>query len=70
MLGLMVSSIAQFAGEIGSENIIRKHVETSRARTVGRTVDRFPGDGKARDTCGRTKTNDIRPDQPGGPFDY
>lgn len=38
MLGLMVSSIAKFAGELGSNNVIRKHVERSRARTVGRTV--------------------------------
>ena len=38
MLGLMVSSISKFAGEIGSDNIIRKHVENSRAKTVGRSV--------------------------------
>ncbi|CAK4032143.1 voltage-gated potassium channel [Lecanosticta acicola] len=38
MLGLMVSSIAKFALELGSEKIVRRHVERSRARTVGRTV--------------------------------
>lgn len=38
MLGLMVSSIAKFAAEIGSDKIVRKHVENTRARTVGRTV--------------------------------
>ncbi|KAK0365477.1 Potassium channel [Friedmanniomyces endolithicus] len=38
MLGLMVSSIAKFAGELGSEKIIRRHVERSRTRTFGRTV--------------------------------
>jgi potassium channel subfamily K, other eukaryote len=38
MLGLMVSSITKFAGEIGQDNVIRRHVERSRARTVGRTV--------------------------------
>ena len=38
ILGLMVSSIAKFATELGSENIVRKHVERSRVRTVGRTV--------------------------------
>lgn len=38
MLGLMASSIAKFAAEIGSDKIIRKHVETTRARTVGRAV--------------------------------
>lgn len=38
MLGLMVSSIAKFATELGSENIVQKHVEHSRVRTIGRTV--------------------------------
>ena len=38
MLGLMVSSISKFATELGSENIVRKHVERTRMRTVGRTV--------------------------------
>ena len=38
MLGLMVSSISNFATELGSEKIIRRHVEHSRARTVGRTI--------------------------------
>nr|POE85429.1 outward-rectifier potassium channel tok1 [Quercus suber] len=38
MLGLMVSSITRFASELGSEKVIRRHVERSRARTVGRTV--------------------------------
>ena len=38
MLGLVVASISKFAGEIGSENIIRKHVERTRVRTIGRTV--------------------------------
>ncbi|KAK5175815.1 Potassium channel [Saxophila tyrrhenica] len=38
MLGLMVSSISKFATEIGSENIVQRHVEHSRVRTIGRTV--------------------------------
>lgn len=38
MLGLMVSSISSFATELGSEKIIRKHVENTRARTLQRTV--------------------------------
>lgn len=38
ILGLMVSSISKFATELGSEKIIRRHVENSRARTIGRTV--------------------------------
>ncbi|KAK5700720.1 Potassium channel [Elasticomyces elasticus] len=38
MLGLMVSSISKFAGELGSEKVIRRHVERSRTRTIGRTV--------------------------------
>lgn len=38
MLGLMVSSIAKFAFELGSEKVIWRHVEKSRVRTIGRTV--------------------------------
>ncbi|KAK4889675.1 Potassium channel [Elasticomyces elasticus] len=38
MLGLMVSSISKFAGELGSEKVIRRHVERSRTRTIERTV--------------------------------
>lgn len=38
MLGLTVSSISKFASELGSEKIIRRHIENSRVRTVGRTV--------------------------------
>lgn len=38
MLGLMVSSISKFAMELGSEKIVKRHVERSRARTIGRTV--------------------------------
>ncbi|KAK3069558.1 Potassium channel [Teratosphaeriaceae sp. CCFEE 6253] len=38
MLGLMVSSISKFAGEIGAEKVIRRHVERTRVRTIGRTV--------------------------------
>lgn len=38
MLGLMVSSISKFAAEIGSEKVIRRHIEHSRSRTFGRTV--------------------------------
>lgn len=38
MLGLMVSSISTFARELGSEKVVRRHVERSRVRTFGRTV--------------------------------
>lgn len=38
MLGLMVSSISKIATELGSEKVIRRHVERSRVRTIGRTV--------------------------------
>lgn len=38
MLGLVVSSLTTFATELGSENIVQKHAERSRNRTVGRTV--------------------------------
>jgi len=38
MLGLMVSSITKFATELGSEKVIRRHVENSRTKTLERTV--------------------------------
>ncbi|KAK5118775.1 hypothetical protein LTR85_007981 [Meristemomyces frigidus] len=38
MLGLVVSSISKIASELGSEKVIRRHVERSRVRTIGRTV--------------------------------
>lgn len=48
MLGLMISSISTFAGELSQNNIVKKHVERTRARTVGRTISmgvdvRIPG---------------------------
>ena len=38
MLGLVISSIAKFAGEIGSDKIVGKHFERSRARTFNRST--------------------------------
>ncbi|KAK4541810.1 hypothetical protein LTR36_007342 [Oleoguttula mirabilis] len=38
MLGLMVSSISKITTELGSEKVIRRHVERTRVRTIGRTV--------------------------------
>ena len=38
MLGLMVSSIAGFARELSSENVVKRHVEKTRVRTMDRTV--------------------------------
>lgn len=38
MLGLVISSISSFASDMGSDNIIQKHVERSRARTFERSV--------------------------------
>lgn len=38
MLGLVVSSITKFAAELGSENVIKRHVERTRVHTMGRTV--------------------------------
>lgn len=38
ILGLMVSSIHKFAGELGSDNVLRKHVERRRANTLSRVV--------------------------------
>jgi len=38
MLGLVVSSVSKIAAELSSDKIVRRHVERSRARTIGRTV--------------------------------
>jgi potassium channel subfamily K, other eukaryote len=38
MLGLMVSSIHKFAGELSKDNVIRKHIETKRQRTLSFAV--------------------------------
>jgi potassium channel subfamily K len=38
MLGLVVSSLTTFATELGSANIVKKHTEQARNKTIGRTV--------------------------------
>ncbi|KAL9078636.1 MAG: hypothetical protein Q9157_002435 [Trypethelium eluteriae] len=38
MLGLVISSISRFTGELGQENVVKGHVERARVRTVGRSV--------------------------------
>lgn len=38
ILGLMVSSIHKFAGELSYDNVIRKHIETRRQRTITHAV--------------------------------
>jgi len=38
ILGLVISSISGFVGEIGSDKIIQRHVERSRARTYDRSI--------------------------------
>lgn len=38
ILGLMVSSIHKFAGELSKDNVIRKHMETNRQRTLTRAI--------------------------------
>ncbi len=38
ILGLMVSSIHKFAGELSYNNVIRKHMETHRQRTIAHAV--------------------------------
>lgn len=38
MLGLVISSLSTFAGEMSQNNVVRKHAERTRVRTVGRTV--------------------------------
>ncbi|KAF2805090.1 voltage-gated potassium channel [Mytilinidion resinicola] len=38
MLGLVISSLNKFVGQLGEENLIQKHVEKQRVRTMDRTV--------------------------------
>lgn len=38
MLGLTISSITKFAQELGTDNVLQKHIERSRTRTIGRAV--------------------------------
>ncbi|KAI9706965.1 MAG: Potassium channel [Bogoriella megaspora] len=38
MLGLVISSISNFTGELGQDNIVKGHVQRARIRTIGRTV--------------------------------
>lgn len=38
ILGLMVSSIHKFAGELTKDNVVRKHVESRRVNTLSRAV--------------------------------
>ncbi|KAI9789165.1 MAG: Potassium channel [Peltula sp. TS41687] len=40
MLGLVVSSIHRFMRELSNDNVIKKHVEKQRVRTIGRSVTR------------------------------
>jgi potassium channel subfamily K len=37
MLGLIVTSLTTFASELGADNIVQKHIERSRTRTIGRS---------------------------------
>lgn len=38
MLGLVISSLQKFMAQLGEENIVQKHVEHVRSRTIDRTV--------------------------------
>ncbi|KAG9845393.1 voltage-gated potassium channel, partial [Aureobasidium melanogenum] len=37
MLGLIVTSLTTFATELGEDNIVQKHIERTRTRTIGRS---------------------------------
>lgn len=50
ILGLMVSSIHRFAGELSTVNVLRKHVETRRVNTLSRVVTVEKDEDKRRDT--------------------
>lgn len=53
ILGLMVSSIHKFAGELSKDNVLRKHVETRRVNTINRVVTVSEEEKK----CDETETN-------------
>ncbi|OAL35386.1 hypothetical protein AYO20_05236 [Fonsecaea nubica] len=54
ILGLMVSSIHKFAGELSTINVLRKHVERKRVHTLSRVVTVNDGeDDKRRDDLER-----------------
>jgi potassium channel subfamily K len=38
MLGLVITSLTTFAAEMGEDNILQRHIERSRTRTLGRSV--------------------------------
>jgi len=66
MLGLVISSISKFAGELGSDNIVQKHIDRSRARTFERSVSSVDELQK------RTRELELENGQPpniSGPFD-
>lgn len=50
ILGLMVSSIHRFAGELSTVNVLRKHVETRRVNTLSRVVTVEKEEDKRRET--------------------
>ena len=49
ILGLMVSSIHKFAGELSKDNVIRKHMETRRVHTLERAITITPEDERRND---------------------
>lgn len=50
ILGLMVSSIHRFAGELSTVNVLRKHVETRRVNTLSRVVTVDKDEDRRRET--------------------
>ena len=46
ILGLVISSLSKFAAEIGSDQIIQRHVEKSRAKTLERSLTDPPDVGQ------------------------
>lgn len=57
ILGLMVSSIHKFAGELSTDNVFRKHVERHRVNTLSRAVTQSEDNAK-RDELEKRMAND------------
>jgi potassium channel subfamily K len=59
-LGLVITSISNFASELSEDKVIKKHIERSRHRTVSRAVSELDEIGRIQSRHGARFTNDGR----------
>jgi potassium channel subfamily K len=67
-LGLVISSISKFAGELSEDKIVRKHVDKERARTVERAIEE-PDAVRRRDSRSSNHPTNARHIAISRPFD-